>query len=412
MNWFTLLFVAALFAGLTIELWLLQRHRRHVLTHRDRVPRAFSDSVTLAEHQKAADYTIARGNIGRIEIVFGALLLLVWTLGGGINAVAALWGNLQLDPLFAGSGLILSVSLISSLLTLPFSVWSTFGVESRFGFNRTTVKRFLVDRVLHLALFLLFGVPLTLTILWILQVSGTYWWLFAWLVWTGFTLFVTWIYPTLIAPLFNRFQPLPDEHLLQRLEALLKRCGFSSKGVFVMDGSRRSSHGNAYFTGFGRSKRIVFFDTLLEILGHDEIEAVLAHELGHFKRHHVRKGMALMMLSSLAGLALLGWLMEKAWFFTGLGVSEQTNATALLLFLLVSPVFTFFLQPLLARYQRKHEFEADNFAADQTGAEPMIASLVKLYRENASTLTPDPLYSAFHDSHPPAPIRISNLSSR
>lgn len=412
MNWFTLLFVVMLFAGLTVELWLLQRHRRYVLAHRDRVPPAFVDSVTLAEHQKAADYTIARGNMGRIEIVFGALLLLVWTLGGGIDAIAALWGNLQLDPLFAGSGLILSVSLLSSLLTLPFSIWSTFGVESRFGFNRTTVKRFLVDRVLHLALFLLFGIPLTLTILWIVQASGTYWWLFAWLVWTGFTLFVTWIYPTLIAPLFNRFQPLPDEHLLQRLEALLKRCGFSSKGVFVMDGSRRSSHGNAYFTGFGRNKRIVFFDTLLETLGHDEIEAVLAHELGHFKRHHVRKGMALMMLSSLVGLALLGWLIEKSWFFTGLGVSEAANAAALLLFLLVSPVFTFFLQPLLARYQRKHEFEADNFAADQTGAEPMIASLVKLYRENASTLTPDPLYSAFHDSHPPAPIRISNLSTR
>jgi STE24 endopeptidase len=412
MNWFTLLFVLLLSAGLTVELWLLQRHRRYVFARRDRVPPAFADSVTLAEHRKAADYTLARSNIGRIEMVFDAVLLLAWTLGGGINAIAALWGKLQLDPLFAGTGLILSVLLISSFLSLPFSVWSTFGVESRFGFNRTTVKRFLLDRVLYLALFLLFGIPLAWGILWIVQASGAYWWLFAWLVWTGFTLFVTWIYPTLIAPLFNRFQALPDERLLQRLETLLKRCGFSSKGVFVMDGSRRSSHGNAYFTGFGRSKRIVFFDTLLETLSHDEIEAVLAHELGHFKRHHVRKGMALMMLSSLAGLALLGWLMEKTWFFTGLGVSEQANAAALLLFLLVSPVFTFFLQPLLARYQRKHEFEADNFAADQTGAEPMIASLVKLYRENASTLTPDPLYSAFHDSHPPAPIRISNLASR
>jgi STE24 endopeptidase len=411
MNWFTLLFVVALFAGLIIELWLLQRHRRHVLARRDRVPPAFAESVTLAEHQKAADYTIARSSIGRIEIVFSAFLLLVWTLGGGINTLAALWRNLQLDPLLAGSGLILSVLLVSSLLTLPFSVWSTFGVESRFGFNRTTVKRFLLDRLLHLALFLLFGIPLTWTLLLIVQASGAYWWLFAWLVWTGFTLFVSWIYPTLIAPLFNRFQPLPDEHLLRRLEALLQRCGFSSKGVFVMDGSRRSSHGNAYFTGFGRSKRIVFFDTLLEILSHDEIEAVLAHELGHFKRHHVRKGMTLMMLSSLAGFALLGWLLEKSWFFSGLGVGEQTNATAFLLFLLVAPVFTFFLQPLLARYQRQHEFEADDFAADQAGAEPMITSLVKLYRENASTLTPDPLYSAFHDSHPPAPIRISNLSS-
>jgi STE24 endopeptidase len=411
MNWFTLFFLVALLAGLIIELWLLQRHRRHVLTHRDKVPAAFADSVTLAEHQKAADYTIARGNMGGIELLFGAGLLLVWTLGGGINLLATLWEKLQLDPLFAGSGLILSVLLLSTLLSLPFSVWSTFGVEGKFGFNRTTLKRFLLDQLLHLALFLLFGIPLVWSLLWIVQTSGPYWWLFAWLLWTGFTLFVTWIYPTLIAPLFNRFQPLPDKLLLQRLESLLQRCGFSSKGVFVMDGSRRSSHGNAYFTGFGRNKRIVFFDTLLESLDHDEIEAVLAHELGHFKRHHVRKGMALMMLSSLAGLALLGWLIDETWFFSGLGVTRETDAAALLLFLLVSPVFTFFLQPLLARYQRKHEFEADNFAADQAGAEPMIASLVKLYRENASTLTPDPLYSAFYDSHPPAPIRISNLSS-
>jgi STE24 endopeptidase len=411
MNWFTLLFVIVLLAGLLIELWLLQRHRRHVLFHRAQVPPAFADSVTLEEHQKAADYTIARSNIGRTELFFDAVLLLVWTLGGGINAVASLWGRLQLDPLIAGSAVILSVLLLSSALTLPFSVWSTFGVESRFGFNRTTVKRFILDRLLHLGLFLLFGLPLAWIMLWILQAAGAYWWLFAWLVWTGFTLFVTWIYPTLIAPIFNRFQPLADKHLLQRLERLLQRCGFSSNGVFVMDGSRRSSHGNAYFTGFGRNKRIVFFDTLLETLDHDEIEAVLAHELGHYKRHHVRKGMSLMMLSSLAGLALLGWLMEKNWFFTGLGVSEKADATALLLFLLVAPVFTFFLQPLLARYQRKHEFEADNFAADQTGAEPMITSLVKLYRENASTLTPDPLYSAFYDSHPPASIRIANLSS-
>jgi STE24 endopeptidase len=412
MNLFTLLFLLALLAGLMTELWLLQRHRRYVLTHRDRVPPAFADSVSLADHQKAADYTVARGNIGRIELLFGAVLLLVWTLGGGINAIATLWGKLQLDPLFSGSGLILSVMLLSSILSLPFSVWSTFGVESRFGFNRTTVQRFLLDQVLHLALFLLFGIPLTWSILWIVQTSGAYWWLFAWLLWTGFTLFVTWVYPTLIAPLFNRFQPLPDKLLQQRLESLLQRCGFSSKGVFVMDGSRRSSHGNAYFTGFGRNKRIVFFDTLLEILGHDEVEAVLAHELGHFKRHHVRKGMALMMFSSLAGFALLGWLLDKSWFFAGLGVDTASNAAALLLFLLVAPVFTFFLQPLLARYRRKHEFEADNFAAYQTGAGPMITALVKLYRENASTLTPDPIYSAFYDSHPPAPIRISNLSSQ
>jgi STE24 endopeptidase len=412
MNWFTVLLILVLLAGLLIELWLLQRHRRYVLAHRDRVPSDFADSVTLAEHRKAADYTIARGNIGRIELVFGAVLVLFWTLGGGINAVATLWTGLQTNPLLAGSGLMLSVFLLSSILTLPFSIWSTFGVESRFGFNRTTPGRFITDLLLRLALFLALGFPITWVILWVMQVSGVYWWLIAWLVWSGFSLFVTWIYPTLIAPLFNRFDPLPDKQLLQRLETLLARCGFSSRGVFVMDGSRRSSHGNAYFTGFGKNKRIVFFDTLLEILEHDEVEAVLAHELGHFKRHHVRKGIALMIISSLAGLALLGWLIDQPWFFSGLGVTAASDATALLLFLLVAPVFTFFLQPLLARYQRRHEFEADEFAADQAGAGPMITSLVKLYRENASTLTPDPLYSAFHDSHPPAPIRIAHLSSR
>ncbi len=411
MNWFTLIFLAALLAGLSVELWLLQRHRRHVSAHRDNVPPAFADSVTPAQHRKAADYTIARSSVGRIELVFDSGLLVFWTLAGGINALAALWNSLFPDALLAGCGLIISVFLFTSIITLPFSLWRTFGVESRFGFNRTTPQRFAKDLLLRLLLSLALGFPLIWILLWIMQSSGGYWWLVAWLVWTGFSLFITWIYPTLIAPLFNRFEPLPDKQLLQRLETLLERLGFSSKGVFVMDGSRRSSHGNAYFTGLGRNKRIVFFDTLLGILEHDEVEAVLAHELGHFKCRHVRKGMVLMALSSLAGLALLGWLVEQPWFFSGLGVSSPSDASALLLFLLVIPVFTFFLQPLLARYQRKHEFEADDFAAAEAGTEAMISSLVKLYRENASTLTPDPLYSAFHDSHPPAPIRIAHLTS-
>jgi len=298
------------------------------------------------------------------------------------------------------------------VLELPLELWHTFGIEAHFGFNRTTPRRFLLDRLLGAALLLALGAPLAALVLWLMERAGGGWWLWAWGAWMGFTLFVSWAWPTFIAPLFNRFTPLQDAALKRRLEALLERCGFRSSGMFVMDGSKRSSHGNAYFTGLGRNKRIVFYDTLLERLEPEEIEAVLAHELGHFRRHHVRKNLLLMGLTSLAGLALLAWLLEQPGFFSGLGVSRPSAATGLALFLLVLPVFTRFLAPLFNALSRRHEFEADDFAARQSDAGALIDALVKLYRDNAATLTPDPLYSAFHHSHPPAPVRIAHLSSR
>ncbi len=410
MNWFTSIFLITLALGLLLQLWLLQRHRRHVVKHRGYLPQAFAGKVSICEHQKAADYTVTKVAMARLELVFGALLLLLWTLGGGIQFMATTWDGLQLSPLLTGTTLVISVFIINAILELPFSLWRTFRIEARFGFNHTTPQRYVTDLLLQLVISLALGVPLLWAILWLMQESGSLWWLSVWVVWILFSLLISWIFPTLIAPLFNRFTPLEDGALVQRLDDLLERCGFSSKGVFVMDGSRRSAHGNAYFTGLGRSKRIVFFDTLLETLEAEEVEAVLAHELGHFKHHHVRNGMLLMAASSLAGLALLGWLIEQPWFFHGLGVTLTDNAVALLLFLLVTPVFTVFLTPLFAMYQRRHEFEADDFAVAQSSAAAMISSLVKLYRENASTLTPDPLYSAFHDSHPPASIRIAHLS--
>ncbi len=410
MNWFSYIFVASLALGLLLQLWLLQRHRAHVARHRGHLPQAFAEQVSIEEHQKAADYTVAKTTIGRLDLIFSTTLLLIWTLGGGIQFMATAWAGLQLHPLLSGTALIISVFMLNSILDLPFSLWSTFRIEARFGFNNTTPKRYILDLLLQLTISLVLGVPLLLAILWLMQESGPIWWLSVWAVWVIFSLLISWVFPILIAPLFNKFTPLEDDSLVQRLNALLERCGFSSKGVFVMDGSRRSSHGNAYFTGLGRNKRIVFFDTLLQTLEDEEIEAVLAHELGHFKHHHVRNGMLLMSAASLVGLALLGWLIEQPWFFQGLGVTTPNNAVALLLFLLVTPVFTLFLTPLFSLYQRRHEFEADDFAIMQSGAAAMISSLVKLYRENASTLTPDPLYSAFHDSHPPAPIRVAHLS--
>ncbi len=412
MSLFTSIFLAVLLLGLLLELWLLQRHRHHVVKHRGHLPTAFAEKVSISEHQKAADYTVTKIGIARLDLIFGALLLLFWTLGGGIQFMADAWSGLELSPLLTGTALIISILILSSILGLPFSLWRTFKIEAKFGFNHTTPKRYVMDMLLQLLITMAIGVPLLWTILWLMQESGSLWWLAVWVVWLLFSLLMSWLFPTVIAPLFNKFTPLEDAALAERLDSLLERCGFSSKGLFVMDGSRRSAHGNAYFTGFGRSKRIVFFDTLLESLEDAEVEAVLAHELGHFKRHHVRKGMLLMAVSSLIGLALLGWLIEQPWFFHGLGVTTRDNAVALLLFLLVAPVFTLFLSPLFAMYQRRHEFEADDFAIEQSSAAAMISSLVKLYRENASTLTPDPLYSAFHDSHPPAPIRIAHLSQR
>ena len=412
MNTLTLLFLAALGAGLLLQFWLLERHRAHVTRHRDAVPVPFDDRVTLVEHRKAAGYTLAKSRVARLDLPYGALLLLAFTLGGGIDALDHWWQGQVADPLWAGIGLVLSLMLLIGLLDLPFSLYRTFVVEARFGFNRNTPGRFAIDLLLQGGLLLLIGTPLLWMVLWLMGTAGELWWLAAWLVWSGFTLLISWLYPRVIAPLFNRFTPLPEGELRERIQALLQRCGFASDGIFVMDGSRRSGHGNAYFTGLGRQKRIVFFDTLVESLDDDEMEAVLAHELGHFKRRHVFKQLLLSSLLALLGLALLGWLAQQAWFYQGFGVTRAGDATALLLFLLVTPVFSQFLSPLLALLSRRYEFEADDFARQQTGAEPLVRALVKLYRENASTLTPDPLYSAFHDSHPPAAVRVAHLSPK
>jgi len=412
MNGLTLIFLAALGLGLTLEYWLLWRQARAVTTHRDRVPEPFTGQVTPEQHRKAADYTLAKIVHARASLAVGTLLLLGWTLGGGLELLDRLWRQAPLPEPWPGVGLLLSVVLVSAVLELPLELWHTFGIEARFGFNRTTPRRFLLDRLLGAALLLALGAPLAALVLWLMERAGDGWWLWAWVAWMGFTLFVSWAWPTFIAPLFNRFTPLQDAALKRRLEALLERCGFRSSGMFVMDGSKRSSHGNAYFTGLGSNKRIVFYDTLLERLEPEEIEAVLAHELGHFRRHHVGKNLLLMGLSSLAGLALLAWLLEQPGFFTGLGVSRPSAAVGLALFLLVLPVFTRFLAPLFNALSRRHEFEADDFAARQSDASALIDALVKLYRDNAATLTPDPLYSAFHHSHPPAPVRIGHLSSR
>jgi STE24 endopeptidase len=411
MHIFTLLFLVTLGGGLLLQLWLLQRQRRHVSAHRSEVPPAFTERISLEEHQKAADYTLARTQVGRLDLIYSSILLLALTLGGVLNTIARLWQTTGYDPITVGAGLILSVFLLLGILEMPFSIWRTFVLEARFGFNRTTPGRFLLDLLLQTLLMLALGTPLLWCILWLMQSAGELWWLAAWAVWIGFMLLVTWIYPTVIAPLFNKFMPLEEGELKQRIQQLLNRCGFTSKGIFVMDGSRRSGHGNAYFTGFGKQKRIVFYDTLVETLGINEMEAVLAHELGHFKHHHVIKQLLLTALTTLGGMALLGWLSDQSWFYQALGVPWESDALALILFLLVIPVFTQFLQPLIAMLSRRYEFEADDFARQQTGAEPLIQALVELYRENASTLTPDPLYSAFHDSHPPAPERVAHLQS-
>lgn len=412
MNAFTAVFFLALALSFGIEYWLSRRQVAHVLAHRNAVPEAFRDTVTLEAHRKAADYTIDKNRLGNIERVVSAALLLLFTVGGGIAAVQGFWSGFGLSPLWSGIALILTTLILIQLLELPLGIYQTFVIEERYGFNRNTPLQFAKDLGLQLLLSLAIGMPLLALILWVMDSVGAYWWLLAWAIVMGFSILMSWAFPTFIAPLFNKFTPLPDETLRKRIESLLERCGFHSQGIFVMDGSRRSGHGNAYFTGVGNSKRIVFFDTLLNSLGHDELEAVLAHELGHFKRRHVIKMLATSAAITLAGFALLGWLSGQGWFYQGLGVSAVSNAAALLLFMLVAPVFTTFLQPVIAHFQRRYEFEADDFAASHTRPGFLISALVKLYRENASTLTPDPLYSAFHYSHPPAAIRIANLSAK
>jgi len=406
----TLLFLVLLLAGTALKLWLALRQRQAVRAGRTRVPVPFDARVTLEEHHKAADYTLACGRLGIVEILIDAALVLGWTLGGGLDLLDRLWSAAGLPPVATGTAVMMSVLVLMSVLSLPFSIYRTFVVEERFGFNRTTPGLFVVDQIKGLVLLLLLGTPLVLLVLWLMRTAGAAWWLYAWLAWVAFTLVLTWAFPTLIAPLFNKFTPLADAALRERIEALLERCGFHSKGIFVMDGSRRSGHGNAYFTGLGNAKRIVFFDTLIESLEPVEIEAVLAHELGHFRRKHVRKRLALAVALAFAGFALLGWLVGTTWFYAALGVQPSPHM-ALLLFMLVAPVFTFPLTPLGSWLSRRHEFEADAYAVAQADGRSLAQALVKLYRDNATTLTPDPLHSTFYDSHPPAPIRVARLAS-
>ena len=407
-----MIFLFAVVAGLTVQLWLAGRQAAHIISHMGTVPPAFAANISLEQHRTAARYSLARLGVERWDLVLGSAVLLGWTLAGGLGWLDNAMASIGLGTLWHGVALVIGVVLVGSLIDLPLSIWRTFGVEARFGFNRTTPGGFAKDRLLGLVLGLVLGVPLVAAILWLMARAGDLWWLWAWLLWMAFSMFITWAYPIWIAPLFNKFKALDDTALRTRLEGLLQRCGFTSNGMFVMDGSRRSAHGNAYFTGFGANKRIVFFDTLLDGLEADEVEAVLAHELGHFKRRHVVKMLAISALMSLLGLALLGWLAGQQWFYAGLGVARPGNAAALVLFMLAMPVFTVFVSPLLARLSRRHEFEADDFAAAQTDPKHLISGLVKMYRDNASTLTPDPLYSAFHHSHPPAPVRIAHLSSK
>jgi STE24 endopeptidase len=406
---FTFLFLAALAVSTALRLWLDFRHLRHVVARREQVPADFFGRIELVDHRKAADYTAAKVRIGLIEIVIDTLVLLALTLGGALALI-----DRSLDA-WLGSGylhglaLFACVALIGFVIGLPASLFRTFRIEARFGFNKLTWPLWLADLAKGAALTVLIGGPLLLAILWLMDVMGRNWWLYVWLVWLGFNLLILFLYPTVIAPLFNKFTPLDDASLKARIEALLARCGFASSGLFVMDGSKRSGHGNAYFTGFGRAKRIVFFDTLLEKLAPEEIEAVLAHELGHFHHRHVIKRIVLSGALSLAFLWLLGQLIDQPWFFAGLGVASGNTAMGLLLFSMVLPVFLFPLAPLTSALSRQHEYEADAYAARQTAAADLIAALVKLYRDNAATLTPDPLHSLFHDSHPPASQRIARL---
>jgi STE24 endopeptidase len=409
MHWFTQLFLSFLLLSTAVRGWLSQRQMHAVMQHRNQVPAAFAGQIELQSHQKAADYTVAVGRLGRWDTLIDTVLVVMLTVGGGIQTIDRLWLAAGLPALWHGTVVVLSTLLLASAIGLPLSIYRTFGIEARFGFNRTTPGIFVVDLLKGLLLSLVLGAPLLYVILFLMDRAGDLWWIYAWIVWVVFTLLVTWAFPRFIAPLFNKFTPLSDATLKQRTEALLERCGFAAKGVFVMDGSRRSVHGNAYFTGVGRNKRIVFFDTLIERLQASEIEAVLAHELGHFRLHHVRSRLVLSLIMGLGGLALLGALARWPEFYRALGVTTPSAHAAILLFVLALPAFTYFLTPLGAWWSRKHEFEADEFAAKFANAGELAEALVKLYRDNATTLTPDSLHSAFYDSHPPALIRIARL---
>ncbi len=408
----TFIFVGLLAFSSMIRFWLGSRQISHVQHHRDQVPDAFVKNIALDAHQKAADYSSAKTKLGLAEMVVQALLLLVFTIGGGLQWLDSFWtAIIPNHEMLRGAVVICSALFVSSLIDLPFDYYKTFLVDEQFGFNKMTPQMFFTDLIKHSVVGILLGAPILFAALWLMQSAGQYWWLYLWVVWTVFNILMLAVYPTFIAPLFNQFTPLADESLKARIETLLEKCGFKSQGLFVMDGSTRSSHGNAYFTGFGSSKRVVFFDTLLTRLNTEEIEAVLAHELGHFKHQHVIKRIAMIFFMSFVGLSLLGWLIDQSWFFQGLGVTTENTYMGLLLFILVSPVFLFMIRPIMANYSRKNEFEADDYAAKNASARHLVEALVKLYRDNASTLTPDPLHSAFYDTHPPASTRISKLAA-
>ncbi len=417
----TLAFAATFVLGLALKFWLASRQVRHVARHRAEVPAPFAAKIALAAHQKAADYTITKARLGMLEMALGAAVLLGWTLLGGLDALnqallAALGGGF-----FQQLALLVVFAIISGAIDLPLSLYQTFVVEERFGFNKMTSRLWLADAVKGLVVGAMIGLPLAALILWLMGSAGPLWWLWAWAFWMGFNLLLMVVYPTFIAPMFNKFQPLEDESLKARVTALMQRCGFSAKGLFVMDGSRRSAHANAYFTGFGAAKRVVFYDTLLRQLAPGEVEAVLAHELGHFKHRHIVQRIVTMFGLSLAGFALLGWLSAKVWFYTGLGVAPNisfdpavtaaapNDALALLLFMLVLPVFTFFISPIFSQLSRRHEFQADAYAVAQASGADLSSALLKLYEDNASTLTPDPVYVKFYYSHPPATERLARM---
>ncbi len=409
-NAFTWLFLAALAAASATRLWLARRQVRHVRAHRDAVPGLFAEAIPLAAHQKAADYTVAKAKLGMIDVVIGAALLLALTLGGVIQWLSDAWASaFETGSVLHGTALLLSILLLQALIGLPATLYRTFGVEARFGFNRMTVRLFIVDLVKHTLIALALGVPLLVAVLWLMGRMGEYWWLYVWIVWVLYSVLMMMAYPALILPLFNKFTPITEGELARRVAAVLSRCGFKSSGLYMMDGSKRSSHGNAFFTGFGAAKRIVLFDTLVSRLQPPEVEAVLAHELGHYRLHHIAKAMALSAGISLAVLWALGQLIGEPWFYQGLGVATPSNAAALALFLMVLPEFLFFVQPLTSRYSRRREFEADAYAVSHADAADLMKALVKLYQDNAATLTPDPLHSAFYDSHPPAATRIARL---
>ncbi len=412
MQTFTLIFLIALAITTLTQIWLSIRHIRHIRAHQNKVPEEFASQISLADHQKAADYTCAKTRTGYPSMALHLVLLLCFTLGGGLSALSEFWSNRLDDTLMQGMALIVSTFLVMGVAEIPLNYYRTFVIEARYGFNKMTPAMFFSDLIKQAVLISLLGAPLLFGILWLMEKMGENWWIYAWMAWVAFNLFLIAIYPTWIAPLFNKFTPLSDTALKERIEQLMSKCGFKASGLFVMDGSRRSNHGNAYFTGFGKTKRIVFFDTLLTRLSPAEIEAVLAHELGHFKHRHVIKHIVISFAMSLGFLWILGYLMQQGWFYEGLGVQVTevpSTAMALLLFFLIMPVFTFLLHPISSFYSRKHEFEADAFAAQNSSASDLVQALVKLYQDNAATLTPDPLHSAFYDSHPPASIRVAHL---